>query len=184
MSLVACVPPSSASLCSMRSSAMSATPARMRSAKSVSELRSHRACRLAIDRPRHDAGGVDHRRRAPARFRRNRVLQGRRFISGAPCRTGIGPGGAGLTWPNTEPMHDAPRRPSTCLLPSCANYFPAIISSHLASCSGCDKMRSGSAWNGLSFPTETRLATRSPPTGPNSSPRPADRTRAVGLGTW
>ena len=55
--------------------------------KSVFELRSHRACQLAIDRPRHDAGGVDHRRRAEAKFRRNRVLQGRRFSSGAPCRT-------------------------------------------------------------------------------------------------
>ena len=69
------------------------------------------------------------------------------------------PGGAGLTWPNTEPMHDAPRRPSTCLLPSCANYFPAIFFSHLASCAGCHKMRSGSAWNGLSFPrNETRYS--------------------------
>ena len=34
------------------------------------------------------------------------------------------------------------------------------------------------------FSHGTRLATRSPPTGPNSSPRSADRSRAVGLGTW
>jgi hypothetical protein len=59
-------------------------------------------------------------------------------------RTGqrIGQGGAGNTWPKTEPMHDAPGRPSTSLAPSHANYFSAISLSHLASCSGCDKMRS------------------------------------------
>ena len=34
-----------------------------------------------------------------------------------------------------------------------------LFFSHLASCPGCDKMRSGSAWNGLSFPrNETRYS--------------------------